>query len=1190
VAPPLAAQTGLGVVHGGVQDASRAVIRNAKVTLKNTNSGIILDSRSNPAGIFYFGALPIGPYTLQVEAEGFKQWKASLTVQADQTLVIDATMEIGSLQSAVEVTDAAPIIATQGGQVNDTKDALHIHSLPLNGRQISNMFDLTPGIVGGSSPRTNGMKVGSTEVNLDGISYIDRFGGGMARVQPGLDSIQEFRIETAGSGAQFSRPATIELVTRSGTNGLHGAGFEVLRDNAAGLRARARDDFGSAAKLIRNEYGGWMGGPVLLPGLYNGKNKTFWFFDWEGMKQRQDTQAIVATPTAAMWDGNLSNITDTSGNQYTIYDPATTNGPAGTRLPFVNNVIPLSRLSPYANVFRSVTPAPNIAGPLNPWTDPNFQTYYPNPTNQRSLTIKTDHYFSEKDSISGRFTHSPYFNALYGGKYGFPPPGCTNCGGTSEQDSAVYSEYLRWNHVFSSSFFNELQLAGLRSATHIGTLGDSTNWAKKLGLPNPFGATGWPAVYFSGYNDPDSNMLFYGGWDGDNIRHQNLTSYEIDDNVTWVKAKHTVRVGFKSRQEYNNIEELQQAQGVHSFYSDWTESYDPTAQAEKPFTGTGFADLMLGLPTFLSAQYNRGFFYFQQKEFGTYINDTWKVSPRLTVGLGLRWDHWTPYHEKYDRLVSLDPNNYPGFKVISPHNTSINNMPNVPSGVLASWAARGLSWTSADSVRGFPRALVPQEWKDFGPRVSVAYKISDRWVVRGGYGTFYWPTPLSQVLSLLRTNPPLNLRFENTITDKNGSDPNYALLHAPGAGDYIPNATIDVNGTKAIPSTSRGIFILDPYRWADDRMQQWTFNIEGALMKRTSLRLSYVGNHGSNLEQRLGWNSAESAWNYQTQTGLQAQPGPAGADLRRANPHWHGTLLSHVGYSNSNSLQAEILRRFSSGLTFQWFYVYDHVLTTTDENGFGNGLGGALAPEGSTVLGNPNLSLCRRLKLVYYNSNAVPPHMMKWNGIYELPFGRGKRFAQHLSRALNNVVGGWMMAFIGYWQSGFWMGVTNGEYLFGNPALDSSQRLSMNIFGHRQELFFKGDFDTTLATNVDLTKLQALVPVDRSQRVLRPLGSDFSNKLPFKLANGQTVPTTLTDNLSWNAQNFLLGPHSWNQDLSLFKYFEITEKMRLRFTSDFFNCLNHPNDLNPNPTTGLIDLSRQSNDPRIIQMSLRLEF
>ena len=165
-------------------------------------------------------------------------------------------MEVGSLQSAVEVTGAAPVIATEGGQVSDVKDALRIHDLPIDGRQISNLFDLTPGVVGGSNPRTNGMKVGSTEMNFDGMSNVDRFGGGMARMQPGLDTVQEFRIETASTDAQYSRPATIELVSRSGTNELHGALFETFRDNADGLRARAVQDGNTSAKLIRNEYGG----------------------------------------------------------------------------------------------------------------------------------------------------------------------------------------------------------------------------------------------------------------------------------------------------------------------------------------------------------------------------------------------------------------------------------------------------------------------------------------------------------------------------------------------------------------------------------------------------------------------------------------------------------------------------------------------------------------------------------------------------------------------------------------------------------------------------------------------------------------------------------------------------------------------------------------------------------------------
>ena len=280
---PIAGQTGLGVVRGTVQDASKASIPNAKVTLANTATGVTHDTETNSAGIYYFGSVQIGSYSVSVEAQGFKKWEGTFTLEAGQTAVIDPGMEVGSLQSEVQVTAAAPIIATQGGQVSDVKDALQIHDLPLNQRLITNLFALTPGVVGDSngngSPRTNGMKAGSTEMNLDGISYVDRFGGGMSRVQPGLDTVQEFRIETAGSAAQYSRPATIELVTRSGTNELHGAGFETFRNNADGLRARQRQDGNTSAKLIRNEYGGWMGGPVLIPKLYNGRDHTFVFFD-----------------------------------------------------------------------------------------------------------------------------------------------------------------------------------------------------------------------------------------------------------------------------------------------------------------------------------------------------------------------------------------------------------------------------------------------------------------------------------------------------------------------------------------------------------------------------------------------------------------------------------------------------------------------------------------------------------------------------------------------------------------------------------------------------------------------------------------------------------------------------------------------------------------------------------------------
>src|SRR2546423_807416 len=276
VALPAAAQTGLGVVRGTVQDASKAVIPSAKVTLTNPATGVSRDSDTNAAGIYYFGAVSIGPYTLLVGSQGFKKWEGTLTVQAGQTVVIDPALEVGSLESAVEVTGVAPVIATQGAQVSDTKDALRIHNLPLNGRQITNLFDLTPGVEGGGNPRVNGMKVGSTEMLFDGISYVDRYGGGISRVQPGLDTIEQYRIETAGSGAQFSRPATVSLVTKSGTNQLHGSLFETHRNNFGGLRARPQHDLHSKPPPnIRNYDWVTPGGPPLIPNLHTGPTKTF---------------------------------------------------------------------------------------------------------------------------------------------------------------------------------------------------------------------------------------------------------------------------------------------------------------------------------------------------------------------------------------------------------------------------------------------------------------------------------------------------------------------------------------------------------------------------------------------------------------------------------------------------------------------------------------------------------------------------------------------------------------------------------------------------------------------------------------------------------------------------------------------------------------------------------------------------
>jgi hypothetical protein len=1177
---PLAAQSGLGVVHGTVTDQTGSIIPTAKVTLLNTETGVEQTAKTNEVGVYYFGSLRQGPYTVTVTAGDFKKWTGTLTLAVGQSAVVDASLEVGSVANTVEVTSAAPVIETEKGSVADVKDATRIHDLPLNGRQVANLFNLTAGVEGGGSPHTNGMKVGSTEMTLDGISLVDRFTGGMAQVQPGLEIIQEFRYETAGSDAAFSRPASVSLVAKSGTNQFHGDVFETFRNNYGGLVARQRQQtFSVPPQYIRNEYGGLVSGPVV-------KNKVFFMYSYEGMKLRQGSYAQTSVPTTAMWNGDFSSETDTAGNQYLIYDPLTT-GANGTRSPFPGNIIPGSRIAAISKTMAGVTPTPTIPT-ANPWVTPNFQVNYPIKQDYNSQTVKIDAVASAKDNLSGRWTRSNQQNTTTGGRFGFPPLGCSNCGGTGLSTYGLSSVVAREVHIVRPNLVNEFQASVNRSPNHQGQLSDGTNWADKLGLPNPFGATGWPSLYTS-----DGQFLYGGGWDSGNPKDQKLTQYQIDDNVTWVKGKHTIQAGFRGRLERNNVREMQQAQGSHEFDNDWTGQYDPVSQSQVPYTGSGFATLDLGIPSYLSDQYNRGYFYFQQKEFGLYVQDSWRVNRKLTLNYGLRWDKWTPYTEKYNRMVNLDISSLTtsNMQVITPFSSTMQSLPGIPAAVLTAWAGRGLTWTTADAA-GVPGALTPGINHDFGPRLGVAYQFNEKTVLRVSYGMYYWPMPLSQILQSMRTNAPLNLRFENNVATQNGANYVYSLSVVPKSTDLVGAATVSPTG---VSSASASFYAMDFRHWNDDMMQQWNFLIERQIGKNSSLRVSYLGNHGSNLEQRWAYNDPMSLFNYRASTG---QIGSTNSDLLRYNPNWNGQVLEHNGYSNTQSFQFEFDHRFSHGLTFQGFYTYAHAMATSDAGGNSAGNGSItangsgytfLVPQNGEILGNPNLSADQRLRLGYTNSGDVPPQHVRWNGVYELPFGKGHYFGRNMSSWLNQIVGGWQIAFIGEWRSGTWMGVSPSYFLMGNPALSKGQRVTTNIFGRTQQVYFKGYFDSSQATGPNAAAVQALVPVNYTQRVYTQIGS--GNLYPQVLANGTVVNTSLTSGMiNWNARNFYQGPGLWNEDLSMYKLFSLKERYKLRITGDFFNAFNHPNSVNPNTTTGLVDLSQQTNAARIIQLSAKFEF
>ncbi len=1182
-AAALLAQTGTGVVRGTVQDSSRAVVANAKVTLTNQQMNVSQTSASSNEGLFYFGSLPPAPYSVSVEISGFKKWTGGFTLEAGQTAVIEPMLEVGSVDSTIEVKDAAPVINTETMGVSNVKDALRIHQLPLNGRFVSTLFNLTPGVEGAGNPRVNGMKVGGTEMLFDGISLVDRFGGGISRVQPSLDAIGEFRIETAGSSARNSRPSTITLVSKSGTNDLQFTLFETMRNNGGGLRARQRQDGTTAPKLIRNEFGGTASGPVVLPKVYNGHNKTFWLFSYEGLRQREAQFYEDYVPTAPMWQGNFSQVIDDTNTRTTIYDPASTNA-ASLRTPFAGNIIPANRIQPILATMQGITHTPT--SDTNPFQGTNMRAFYPVRLDNNLITLKGDHNFSAHDVLSVRFTRARTLRQVQGGVFGAPREDVSNAFGTGRSDTKLFSTSVRETHTFSSTFINELLLASHRTPKSSGTLADFTNWPSKLGLPNPFGANGWPSIGVG--NDP-----FY--WDADNRKDESLTAFQGEDNVTKVKGRHTIQFGVKIRKELNNVRELQQSQGSHDFGGDWTALYSPDDDAAASYTGVGLASMALGLPTYLSNQFNRGFFYFRQTEIGAYVHDNWKVSRRLTIDAGMRWDRWSPYKEKYDRLVNVDLATIASkFQVITPNNTKIDSIQGIPPAVLQSWAKRGLTYVTAQDV-GAPGALLPADNNNFGPRIGAAFRINDKTVLRAGYGLYYWTMPLSQILQTSRTNPPLNLRFQNVIGSLDGTD-TYAVRTAPTPSLQLGQVAVNTQGIVDLPVTAQSMMPWDYRNWSDNRAHSFNVTLEREILKNTALRLNYIGNLGRDLEQRYNVNARPAEINYIAATG-QAPPGQR--DLMRVNPNWNFLAANHTGYSNTHSLQAEVERRFSNGLAFQWFYVFTRSLTTTDAGGFTSGNGninstdGLFAvPESSQLLGNPNLTYDQRLRLGYQNSTAVPPHRVRYNFFYDLPFGKGKKFMGTAGKGMNAILGGWQISGIGEWRSGNWLGVNSARYLFGDPTLSADQQLLLKFAGRNQRLWFRGDFDPTLATGIDQSVLQKLVPLDRSQRLLRPVGSAFDNRVAVRLANGTIRQTPITDTVNWNARAFYAGPGEWNVDSSIFKNFQLTEKLRLRFSSDFFNVLNHQNDADPNTTTGLQDLSisRPGNSPRIIQFSLRMTF
>jgi hypothetical protein len=699
--------------------------------------------------------------------------------------------------------------------VNTQLDAARIAQLPQNGRNVLGLAQNTvPGLEAGGT-RANGLMGEAMEYSQDGAPMTNRNFGGEANTAqatlPDPDAVQEARFETLNSNAQFSTPATVILTTKSGSNQFHGSVFETARNNYFGI-AKARQDPANlvAPKLIRNEFGGSVGGPISIPKLYDGKNRTFFFFAYERFSLRRESQQLMYVPTVAMRGGDFSGLINSAGILQQLYDPDSTQSAANNyaRLPFANNQIPISRISPLAKTLLAATPLPTSAD--NPMV--NFNLTGKNPTTQTvpNYTTRFDHLFNENNRVYFRFTdirqdqqalrnypsnspaniETPELKEGSTGYQRIPVQTISGAIGYSKTLSpTLYSETvysMQWQRMYVVG--NEVSLG---------------NFEKQFGLPNNLGNPGFPAIGANLFMPYGGSQWYYG-------MSQRLST--LDENLNKIWGKHQFAFGFRFRHEHfaylsdRSVDEV-------TYSSQATGVYDPATGANygaKPNTGNQNADFFLGAAASYSQRRNAPFNICSLREYDSYFQDNWRVNSSLTLNLGLRWEAHNAPRASNDYMVAFDIKNdalalpqsldyYVKNGLTS--NALITNLKNL-----------GVKFESMQDG-GLPSRGIAGSNANFLPRIGFAYKPSFGWrgtVIRGGYGEDIYPVPVRHSIRYLTASYPFTAGYSQSYTSAAQSP---TVCRTPAAQPLT--VITGVNSANVVDTNSTTALLpgIGPARW-----------------------------------------------------------------------------------------------------------------------------------------------------------------------------------------------------------------------------------------------------------------------------------------------------------------------------------------------------------------------------------------
>jgi hypothetical protein len=1201
------AQTGTGKIQGTVKDATGAVLPGAKVSIVQTQTARQFSTTSTELGFYLFPSVQVGPYQITIESSGMETWKGELTLQVGQAAEVNATLKVASTATEVTVAgDVTPLLTTTSPTLANIVERARIEQLPVNGRFIQNLiFMTTPGLESGGGLRVFGIRHGF-ELLQDGAVLENRQWQSIPARPPSLDTIEEFRAETSNSSAKMNRPGTVILTTRAGTNQIHGSLFETFRNSGFGV-ARARQDFFvKPPHLVRNEFGGTIGGPVFLPRIYNGKNRTFFFLAYEGYKLRSNSTRSTTMPTEAMRTGDFTGLVDAQGRRFTLYDPQTT-GANWLRLPFQNNQIPLTRRSPLATYLYSVTPVPTNPA-VNPLVAANWFGLGFDRTDQTTITTRVDQRISEEDQIFFRYSHNPAFrrftSSLGSGALASSPTTLDGKGNGALDDQSNDSGVVSWTHMFSPTFFSETIGSVQRDSRGRLPIAPE-DIATQLGLPNPFGGLGFPRIQDTGFGmDYDSNV---------NLNIDFSWIVNADQNFTKIHGRHELQFG--GRYRYESIDVLPDQQvtyGQVNFSTLATSQYDPTsgtAFGAVPFSGHNAANLFLGHSRHL-ARFFRSYFRLRTSETAAYFQDNFKVNSRLTLNLGLRYEYMRPPTEKDNSLVGFNPKTRA--IVMARSVEDLARLRHVHPTIARAYANLGVKYETPQQA-GIPDNLIYPNRLDVGPRAGFALRLgslSSPTVLRGGYSLFAFPEQVRAATGDLRAIVPTTAIFENnpnSATQSPDGLPNYLLRSVPRViAGMNSKDVLDLNTVTGITRGTGTVYYMDP-RQPTARAHEWNLTLEKEILDNTSLKVSYVGTKGIRMNQWYSYNDTANAYIWYETT---REPFPVGEFANVARRPFDKEIFSTIreyrksGWSNNSSFVAEVQHRYSKGYAFQVFYVMSNALRVA-----GNGWS-------DDVLMAPNVYLPGTVpqdqkelnRLLYYRRDTdIPKHRVNWNWIVDLPVGRGKPLARNAKGLVNHLIGGWQIAGNGshvsrYFQlpTNMW-GPTNNVEVYGKkfPVQDCRSGICIDGF-----LYYNG---YTPANRINSTaangRPNGVMGVPDSYRPFQtPIiptpkdgGSPSDPNFPFyetntvfvRLNNGINQRVDFNTNLHPLQNQFLLGPSRWSMNASAFKSVQFKENVFLRFNIDFFNVLNMPGTTMPG-AGGIVTKQFSDNAPRVLQVTGRL--